>query len=309
MELYEENFTIRKVGKFDIDNIYQVYKNCEDFLSLGPVAKASKQMIIEDFKLSEDEGGTYCGIFIQDKMIGVIDFVLANYKGIPYHAYISLLMISADNRRKGLGTEVVTAVEREILKNNSIKSILANVQTNNKNAISFWRKAGYKRVSDPQVMPDTTITYELRKDAKEYKMIRLAALADAEQLFLLNEQFNGKDETILDNIKESLLNNKQEIVVVAEEGGILVGFVCIQIKKSFCYNNITAEITEVYVDEKHRRRKIASKMIAFAETYCKQIYPLHKFELLTGKENFEAQSMYQTQGYQIGEALVLVKRW
>ena len=47
-------------------------------------------------------------------------------------------------------------------------------------------------------------------------MIRLAITEDAEQLFLLNEQFNGKDET------------------VAEEGDILVGFVCIQIKKSFC---------------------------------------------------------------------------
>lgn len=39
-------------------------------------------------------------------------------------------------------------------------------------------------------------------------MIRLAIAEDAEQLFLLNEQFNGKDETILDNIKESLSNNK-----------------------------------------------------------------------------------------------------
>jgi hypothetical protein len=61
-------------------------------------------------------------------------------------------------------------------------------------------------------------------------MIRLATADDAEQLFLLNEQFNGKNETILDNIKESLSNNKQELVVVAEESGILIGFVCVQIK-------------------------------------------------------------------------------
>jgi ribosomal protein S18 acetylase RimI-like enzyme len=109
-------------------------------------------------------------------------------------------------------------------------------------------------------------------------MIRLATADDAEQLFILNEQFNGKEETILESIKESLSNNKQEFVVVAEESGILVGFVCIQIKKSFCYSDVMAEITEVYVDEKHRRRKNASKMIALAETYCKQNYALHKFD-------------------------------
>lgn len=140
-------------------------------------------------------------------------------------------------------------------------------------------------------------------------MIRLATVEDAEQLFLLNEQFNGKDETNIDNIKESLLNNKQELVVVAEESGILVGFVCIQIKKSFCYRDVMAEITEVFVDEKHRRRKNASKMIAFAERYCIQHFALHKFELLTGKENFEAQAMYQTQGYNEKDEVLMIKRW
>jgi ribosomal protein S18 acetylase RimI-like enzyme len=70
-----------------------------------------------------------------------------------------------------------------------------------------------------------------------------------------------------------------------------------------------AEITEVFVDEKHRRRKNASKMIAFAEMYCTQNYALHKLELLTGKENFEAQAMYQTQGYHKEDEILLVKRW
>lgn len=44
-----------------------------------------------------------------------------------------------------------------------------------------------------------------------------------------------------------------------------------------------AEITEVFVDKKHRRRKNASKMIAFAEMYCMEQYALHKIELLTKK--------------------------
>ena len=138
-------------------------------------------------------------------------------------------------------------------------------------------------------------------------MIRLATADDAEQLLLLNEQFNGKSDTTIDYIKESLSNNKQEFVVVAEESGILVGFVCVQIIKSFCYSDVMAEITEVFVDEKHRRRKNASQMIAFAEMYCSQNYRLSEFKLLTGNDNLEAQAMYQSQGYQVEDEILLVK--
>lgn len=75
-----------------------------------------------------------------------------------------LLMISDCYRRKGIGKAVVKAVEAEILKNKAIKSILAGVQTNNKPAISFWDKMGYKIVSGPELMPDTTVVYRLKKD-------------------------------------------------------------------------------------------------------------------------------------------------
>jgi ribosomal protein S18 acetylase RimI-like enzyme len=159
-----EYFSIRNVDENDIDSILGIYKQCEDFLSLGPVPCASRQMILDDFKISEEEGGTFCGIFIKDEIVGVIDFVLNNFEGNPNNAYLSLLMISKYHRRKGIGRDVVRAVEKEILKNNFIKSILAGVQTNNKPAIAFWERMGYKIVSGPELLPDTTIAYRLRKD-------------------------------------------------------------------------------------------------------------------------------------------------
>lgn len=67
------------------------------------VSTASKQMILDDFKISEDESGIYCGIFIQGKMIGIIDFVLSGFEGNPCHSYLSLLMISAKYRKQGIG--------------------------------------------------------------------------------------------------------------------------------------------------------------------------------------------------------------
>lgn len=61
-------------------------------------------------------------------------------------------------------------------------------------------------------------------------MIRVATVNDAVQLDILNNEFNGKGETTLQKIKDSLLNNYQEVVIVAEENELLIGFVCIQTK-------------------------------------------------------------------------------
>lgn len=128
-------------------------------------------------------------------------------------------------------------------------------------------------------------------------MVRKATENDAEQLGALNEEFNGAGETTIDNVRKSLMCNQQEIVIVDDDNGVLTGFVCIQLKKSFCYDEYMPEITEVYVRPACRKRGLASKMISFAEDYCSKHYPLHKYELLTGTENLIAQSLYKKLGY------------
>ena len=60
-------------------------------------------------------------------------------------------------------------------------------------------------------------------------MVRIATVRDAEQLEILNNEFNGEGETTLDNIRNSLANNKQEVIVVDEQNGELTGFVCVQL--------------------------------------------------------------------------------
>lgn len=139
-------------------------------------------------------------------------------------------------------------------------------------------------------------------------MVRIATVNDAEQLDILNNEFNGEGETTIDNIRNSLKNNKQEVVIVTDEDNVLVGFVCVQLKKSFCYDEYMPEITEVYVKPTYRKRGIASEMITYAETYCSKNYPLHKYELLTGDENLVAQSVYNKLGYTDDKELHLSKR-
>ena len=138
-------------------------------------------------------------------------------------------------------------------------------------------------------------------------MVRIAAEQDAAQLQKLNEEFNGEGETTLDNIRASLTANRQEVVIVDEDNGELTGFVCVQLKKSFCYDDYMPEITEVYVKPQYRRFGIARAMIAYAEEYCRKHYPLHRFELLTGSGNTAARTAYKNFGYCEDGEIHLVK--
>ena len=140
-------------------------------------------------------------------------------------------------------------------------------------------------------------------------MVRIATAQDAEQLEILNKEFNGDGETSLDNIRASLAANKQEVIVVDEQNGELTGFVCVQVKKSFCYDDYMPEITEVYVKPKYRRNGVATAMITYAEEYCKSHFSLHKFELLTGVENDVARIAYAKLGYCEDAELHLAKRF
>lgn len=139
-------------------------------------------------------------------------------------------------------------------------------------------------------------------------MVRIATVQDAQQLEILNNEFNGEGETTLDHIRSSLADNKQEIVVIDEMNGELTGFVCVQLKRSFCYDACMPEITEVYVRPQYRKRGIARAMITFAQEHCRKRYPLHKFELLTGKGNTVAQRVYSGLGYAEDGEIHMVKR-
>ena len=133
--------------------------------------------------------------------------------------------------------------------------------------------------------------------SKAETLIRTATLDDAEQLAQLNIEFNGEGETSLENIRDCLANNSREVVIVSEEGGLLSGFACLQLKKSFCYDVYMPEITELYVKAEYRKRGIASAMVQFAEKYCRENVPSRRIEILTGSSNTAAQTAYERMGY------------
>lgn len=64
----------------------------------------------------------------------------------------------------------------------------------------------------------------------------------------------------------------------------------------------------MYVCPEYRKQRIASRMIRFAEEYCRKNYPLRKSELLTGEENLIAQLVYDKLGYKNDRERHLSKR-
>ena len=137
-------------------------------------------------------------------------------------------------------------------------------------------------------------------------LIRLAYCSDAAELKELNDLFNGEGNNTVEAIKESLSGNEQEIVYVAAEGSILVGFCCGQIMKSMCYSYKYGEITELYVLEGYRRQGVGRKLLGATENeLCRR--GVKHFHVLTGDKNIVAQTLYMSCGYVITSEILLDK--
>ena len=159
-----QRFVVRPVGVAAAQEILAVYQQCEDFLALGPQAKATLSMVLADLQHSAEEGGLFCGIYdAQNVMWGVLDFVPSGFAGDPSCASLSLLMIGSPWRHTGLGTAIVQWVEAEIRRNEAITAIDSGVQVNNPGAIRFWLRQGYVITSGPELMPDQTTVFHLLK--------------------------------------------------------------------------------------------------------------------------------------------------
>lgn len=163
MRLRFDDVVICPVSENEAGAILDVYRQCEDFLALGPEPHASMRMVLDDLAHSAEQGGVFCGIYRGGCMVGVVDFVPSGFGGKESAACLMLLMIAAEQRGRGLGRKVVAAVEAEILKYEGVREICSGVQANNPEGIGFWTRMGYEIVGGPRVMEDTTVCYDLLK--------------------------------------------------------------------------------------------------------------------------------------------------
>jgi ribosomal protein S18 acetylase RimI-like enzyme len=135
--------------------------------------------------------------------------------------------------------------------------------------------------------------------------VRRAKADDAKYLSELNHEFNGvriSEEQIIEN-----LSHANEIVVIALINDAPVGFVCAQYYKSICYSEPYAEVTELYMTSKARRKGIAKRALAFIENELK-LKGVKSVKVLTGKNNETAIKTYENSDYIKKEEQVLHKR-
>ena len=166
MPIFPGLIELRNVMAEDINDILEVYLQCEDFLALGPHPKSSPAMVTKDIEDVYKEGGVFKSIYIGDKLIGVASYVTKGFAGKLSDACIYLLMIVPSFRKKGIGARIVEMIEKEILADAKITTIMAGVQVNNPRALKFWRNNGYRVTSGPEQMLDGTVVFHLCKDHK-----------------------------------------------------------------------------------------------------------------------------------------------
>jgi ribosomal protein S18 acetylase RimI-like enzyme len=133
--------------------------------------------------------------------------------------------------------------------------------------------------------------------------IRKAHEGDASHLVELNRAFNGVKRSS-DDIRHCLQRTcSTETVLVADEAGAVVGFACFQILHSFCYDSPSAEITELYVTPKYRRRGAGSALVREAISYARQA-GASEILLRTNVKNEAAQALFTQVGIKIASDIV-----
>lgn len=155
-----DELEIRPVSEEEIGSTLEVYRQVEDFLSLGPVPTASLKMVLADMAHSKAEKGVYCGIWNRSGVqIGVLDFSV----GTQEEAILWLLMVSRQYRNQGYGRAIVLNLESYLKLQYGVGEIQSGVQVNNEGGIMFWKKMGYSISVIPRDMGDGTTAYTMTK--------------------------------------------------------------------------------------------------------------------------------------------------
>ncbi len=153
-------YTLIPVDETNLDELLALYRQCEDFLALGPRPHASPGMVLEDLEISRKNGGQFFGVYINGEIAGVFDAIPGGLGGAPHTAYLEMLMIGQKFRNQGLGEKIVRDYKRELICA-GVKILEADVQVNNPDGIRFWQRMGFQVVSEPRPQPDGTTSVHL----------------------------------------------------------------------------------------------------------------------------------------------------
>ena len=134
--------------------------------------------------------------------------------------------------------------------------------------------------------------------------IKIADLSDLDNLYELNKLFNY--ETSKAVIEELIKTNDREIICIAYEDNIAVGFCSGLIVRSICYNTGRMEIESLFVRDEYRRKNVATELVKFMEKEAIKRNLFH-FHILVNIDNTSAVKLYKKLGFNDSGEILLDK--
>jgi ribosomal protein S18 acetylase RimI-like enzyme len=133
--------------------------------------------------------------------------------------------------------------------------------------------------------------------------VREATEADAQVLAELNDAFNGVQRSA-EQIREQMrAAESAETILLAEELGSTLGFLCFQALGSVCYDTTWVEITELYVVPAHRGHGAGRALVEEAMRRAEEA-DASELLLRTNVKNSVAQNLFARIGLETAPQIV-----
>ena len=133
--------------------------------------------------------------------------------------------------------------------------------------------------------------------------VREATEADAQVLSELNNEFNGVRRSAEEIRQQMRAPGSGETVLVAEELGATIGFLCFQVLRSFCYDSPWMELTELYVVPPRRGRGAGRALLEEAARRA-EAAGASELVLRTNASNAAAQHLFARGGFETAPHIV-----
>ena len=126
--------------------------------------------------------------------------------------------------------------------------------------------------------------------------IRIAKIEDAEKLYGMCLLFNDTTTATTKVKVAEHLEKSAEIVCIAEQEEVLIGFVCGRIESHLSFGSPIGTITEIFVREQYRQKGVATKLFEQIEQEFLQ-RNVNRFRVFTTSDNEKAVNFYKHQAY------------
>lgn len=130
----------------------------------------------------------------------------------------------------------------------------------------------------------------------EQVTVRQATTADAPQLAILLDRFDGAGASPEQVATRMQASSHVLTTYVAEIAGTMAGFACLRLVPHLQGDASYAELTDLYVDPPYRRRGVARALMTEVEAVA-MATGADEIVVITGFENDGAQDAYHAQGY------------